>query len=107
MGSTSSSPYDENTDHFTEISNNFFSLYCEINPSKFIGYEILRMAYLQHMSDHKVNMKNEKEIDRILDKMLGKRGCVVYGSGCNAVIVGVNLHSWVKRYYNSKVCLGW
>ncbi len=97
MGCAASSSYNENTDQFTEINNKFLSLYCEINPSKFIGFEIVRLAYHQHMSDHGVKIKNEREFDRVLIKMLGERGCVVYGTGCITVIVGVILHSWVER----------
>ena len=96
MGCTASS-YNENTDDFTEINSKFFSLYCETSPSKFIGYEILRLAYLQHMSDNSVHINSEREFDRILIKMVKERICVLYGSGCITVIVGLHLHSWVKR----------
>jgi len=87
--------YYENTDHYTDISNSFFSLYCEKGPSKFVSYEIIKIAYLQHLYSHGISL-SDQELSRIFIKILQEQGGILYGYG-GIVIVGIHLHSWVKR----------
>jgi hypothetical protein len=94
MGCVTSS-YDENTDDYTDISNSFFSLYCEKGPSKFVSYEIIKLAYLQHLYSHGISL-SDQDLSRIFIKMLQEQEALLFGYG-GTVVVGIHLHSWVKR----------
>jgi hypothetical protein len=82
------------TTHLRNILSSFLSQYCELSPTNFADYKLLRLAFIQKLHTCGVRVPYHN-FNQIFITLLSNHGLVTYGDP--TVVVGLKLTSWVTK----------